>query len=184
MEISPIHETMRRLSAVLDGMKIPFPIAGALAANAHGHKRTTAVVDVLLRKADLGRFKQKWIGRGWVEKFEGFKGFRDDENNVAVHVLIAGDYPGDGLPKPVAFPNPEAVVEVGPDGIPSIRLSALIELKLASGMTAVHRMQDLADVIQLIRANQLSKEYRQQLDAYVQDKYQELWSAAQVDEDY
>jgi hypothetical protein len=42
MEASPIHETMRRLSRILDDMRIPFAIAGAMAANAHGHKRTAA----------------------------------------------------------------------------------------------------------------------------------------------
>ena len=170
MEVSPIHETMRRLNATFAEMNIPFAIAGAMAANAHGHKRTTADVDVLLRREDLERFKQQWLGRGWMETFEGSRGFRDATNNVKIDVLIVGEYPGDGLPKPVAFPDPETVT--------------LIELKLASGMSAVHRMQDLADVIQLIRVNQLPPEYAQQLDPYVQRKFQELWTAAQVEEDY
>jgi hypothetical protein len=64
MEASPIHETMRRLSRVLDEMRIPFAIAGAMAANAHGHKRTTADVDILIRREDLQRFKSEHIGRG------------------------------------------------------------------------------------------------------------------------
>ena len=184
MEISPIHETMQRLSKTFAEMKIPFAIAGAMAANAHGHKRTTADVDVLLRQEDLQRFKQQWLGRGWVEKFEGSKGFRDTTNNVTIDVLIVGDYPGDGLPKPVAFPDPESVAEKGQQAIPYVSLKALVELKLASGISAVHRLQDLADVIQLIRVNRLPLEYAQQLDPYVQSKFHELWTAAQVDEDY
>ena len=67
MEKSPIHEAMRRLSKTLHTMEIPFAIAGAMAANAHGHRRTTADVDVLLSRFDLERFKEQWIGRGWVK---------------------------------------------------------------------------------------------------------------------
>jgi len=183
MEQSPIHEAMRRLSKTFGEMKISFAIAGAMAANMHGHKRTTADVDVLLRQDDLQRFKTQWIGRGWVDKFEGSKGFRDTLNNVNIDVLLVGDFPGDGRPKPVAFPEPETISEFS-DGIPFVSLQALIELKLASGMTAEHRIKDMADVIELIRANKLALAYADQLNPYVREKYQAMWRAAQVDEDY
>ena len=51
-------------------------------------------------------------------------------------------------------------------------------------MTAAHRLQDLADVIQLIRVNALSKGYADQLHPYVREKFNELWQAAQISEDY
>lgn len=50
---SPIHKAIRRLADELQEMNIPFAIAGAMAANAPGHKRTTADVKVLLRAEDL-----------------------------------------------------------------------------------------------------------------------------------
>lgn len=181
---SPIHHAMRRLNKTLGEMNIPFAVAGAMAANAHGHQRTTADVDILIRKEDLARFKEHHLGLGWVDKFEGSKNFRDAVCNVNIDALIVGQYPGDGLPKPVAFPEPESVIEPGKDGIPYISLKTLFELKLASGMTAPHRMQDLADVIQLIRANNLSPEYADTLNPYVADKFNELWKAAQVRDDY
>jgi len=184
METSPIHETMRRLSKTLNEMQISFAIAGAMAANAHGHKRTTSDVDILIRREDLLRFKERWIGRGWVDKFEGSKNFRDAVTNVNVDTLIVGDFPGDGLPKPVAFPTPESVSERNDEGLPIISLKTLIELKLASGMTAMHRPRDFDDVIQLIRVNKLSREFEQQLNPYVVTKFEELWNAAQVNEDY
>lgn len=184
METSPIHETMRRLSKTLNEMQISFAIAGAMAANAHGHKRTTSDVDILIRREDLLRFKERWIGRGWVDKFEGSKNFRDAVTNVNVDTLIVGDFPGDGLPKPVAFPTPESVSERNDEGLSFISLKTLIELKLASGMTAVHRPRDFDDVIQLIRVNKLSREFEQQLNPYVGTKFEELWNAAQVNEDY
>ncbi|MCA9054205.1 MAG: hypothetical protein KDA75_10235 [Planctomycetaceae bacterium] len=180
---SPIHETMRRLTSTLGGMNIPFAVAGAMAANAHGHTRTTADVDILIRQEDLDRFKADCLGRGWVNKFEGSKNFRDAVTGVNVDVLIVGKFPGDGLPKPVSFPPPEEVVEVSDEGVPYISLKTLLELKLASGMTTDHRPRDFDDVIQLIRVNQLPEAYVESVDPYVADKFRELWQAAQISDD-
>jgi hypothetical protein len=184
MEKSPIHDAMRRLTKTLSEMQIPFAIAGAMAANAHGHKRTTEDVDILIRREDLQRFKAAHIGLGWIDKFEGSKSFRDTINNVNIDALIAGEFPGDGRPKPVVFPVPESAAVDLKEGIPYISLPTLLELKTACGMTAAHRLQDLADVMKLIRANQLTLEYADQLNPYVRDKYRELWQVAQIEEDY
>ena len=93
------------------------------------------------------------MGPGWVDKFRGSKSFRDAVTNVNVDTLIVGEYPGDRLPKPVSFPQPESVSQRNEEGLPFISLKTLIELKLASGMTAAHRLQDMADVMNLIRVN-------------------------------
>ena len=181
---SPIHRAAHRLARTLNEMEIPFAIAGALAVNAHGHVRTTEDVDILLRPSDLERFKAAWLGRGWVEKFSGSRGVRDAVDQVNIDVLLAGDYPGDGLPKPVAFPDPSTACMIGEDGIPILQLATLLELKMASGMTAKHRPRDFDDTIQLVRRNRLPREYAQQLNPYVQATFDELWQAAQVNEDY
>lgn len=184
MERSPVHDTMRRLARAFSDLNIGFAIAGAMAANAHGHRRTTADVDVLVRREDLKRFKDFWIGRGWADLFEGSKGFKDTLNGVKVDVLIVGDYPGDGKPKPVSFPHPEFAREVRGESLPYVNLKSLLELKIASGMTAAHRLQDLADVIQLIRVNALPQDFSGQLNPFVREKFLELWQAAQISEDY
>jgi hypothetical protein len=184
MKRSPIHEAARRIAQTLEAMGIPFAVAGALAANAHGHVRTTEDVDLLLRPDDLARFKEQWLGRGWVEKFAGSRGVRDTLHNVKIDVLLTGDYPGDGLPKPVAFPDPSKAAERDEEGMPILTLPALIELKLASGMTAPDRPRDLDDVIQLIRVNQLALEFRDRLNPYVHAKFEELWNAAQHRDEY
>ena len=74
--------------------------------------------------------------------------------------------------------------EVGADGIPYVSLNTLLELKLASGMTAAHRPQDLADVIELIRVNHLPITHATLLNPYVAEKFCELWRAAQTIDDY
>ena len=184
MDQSPVHDTMRRLAKAFNDLEIAFAIAGAMAANAHGHRRTTADVDVLLRREDLVRFKDCWMGRGWLDIFEGSKGFKDTLNGVKVDVLIVGDYPGDGKPKPISFPNPESVRELRGEGLPYLNLKSLLELKIASGMTAAHRPRDLDDAIQLIRINTLPQDYSDRLDPFVREKFSELWHAAQISEDY
>ena len=184
MGTSPIHLAMQRLTTALSELRISFAIAGAMAGNAHGHQRTTADVDILIHREDLKRFKERYLGLGWVDKFEGSKNFQDAVANVNIDALIVGEYPGDGLPKPIAFPPPEAVAEYGDDGIPYVSLKTLLELKLACGMTVSHRPRDFDDVIQLIRINKLPLEYVDQLNPYVASSFAKLWHAAQVNEDY
>jgi hypothetical protein len=64
------------------------------------------------------------------------------------------------------------------DGVRFIKLPALINLKLASGMTSPGRLRDLSDVMGLIAALDLPREFADELDPYVRDKFLELRSAA------
>jgi hypothetical protein len=175
---SDIQRAARRIASTLNEMGIPYAICGALAVTAHGHVRLTQGVDVLLTSEGLQRFKERWLGRRGVERFAGSKGMRDVENNVKIDVLLTGDCPGDGKPKPVRFPDP-AAASLDLAGTATLRLPTLIELKPASGMTAPDRPGDLDDVIQLIRANALPREFGQCLDPWVQPKFDELWGYAQ-----
>jgi len=176
-----VQRAVSRLVARLEELEIPHAIAGGLAVSAHGHVRVTVDVDVLLTAEGLERFKEASLGRGWVETFVGSKGLRDTQHNVRIDVLLTDDYPGDGKPKPVRFPDP-VTVAVRMDNMSFVSLPCLIELKLASGMSAPGRLQDLADVISLIRRNALAKDFAANLDAYVRAKYEELWEAAQQPE--
>ena len=86
------------------------------------------------------------------------------------------NFPGDGKPKQISFPNPTgSATEI--DGLRIVTVETLIELKLASGMTAPHRLRDLADVLELIKIRQLPADFAERLDPYVRDKYLELWNA-------
>jgi hypothetical protein len=177
MRRSIVHRSMEKIARLLEELNIPYAIVGAMALNEYGYERVTKDVDVLLTREGLDRFKREWLGRGYVEKFPGSRGLRDTENNVTIDVLVAGDYPGDGQPKPVRFPDPRIDAErVGK--LRLLPIERLIELKLASGMSAPHRLRDLADVLELIRASDLRLELESRLDASVRDKYRELWTAA------
>lgn len=174
-----VQRAAHDLANALDEMQIPYAIAGALAVNMHGHPRTTADVDVLLTKDDLDAFKRRWLGCGWVERFPGSKNMRDVRNGVNVDVLLAGAYPGDGRPKPVRFPNPARIRHVEVDDLRTVDLPTLINLKLASGMTAPDRPRDFDDVIQLIRVNALDPLFARRLNPWVRAKYEELHGYAQ-----
>lgn len=174
-----VQKALRKLARVLEEEGIPYAIAGAMALNAYGYERVTVDVDVLLTREGLASFKAKYLGRGYAEKFKGSRGVRDTEHAVNVDVLVAGEFPGDGKPKPVAFPDP-ATASVDKDGIALLPLEKLVELKLASGISAPHRLKDLADVLELVRAAVLPKELVSRLDPSVQAKYVELWDAAQA----
>jgi hypothetical protein len=52
-------------------------------------------------------------------------------------------------------------------------------MKLASGMSAAHRLKDLADVQELIRVLKLPREFTDRLNPYVRDKFEELWNTIQ-----
>ena len=84
-----------------------------------------------------------------------------------------GEYPGDGEPKPVSFPDPTTAFSIV-NGIRCINLASLIELKLASGMTSFERLRDLSDVQQLIQVLNLDEKFAEQLDPYVRAKFDEL----------
>ncbi len=97
---------------------------------------------------------------------------------MPIEIITSGDYPGDGLPKPVKFPDPsESFVVI--DGVKTVTLEKLIELKLASGMTAPDRLKDLADVQELIKTKSLDSSFAERLDLSVRKKFLELQKAVQ-----
>jgi hypothetical protein len=178
---SDVQRALEKVARLLDEDGIPYAIIGAMALNAYGYRRLTVDVDLLLTPQGLEAFKAKHLGLGYVQKFPGSKGLRDTENGVPIDVVLAGDYPGDGLPKPVVFPDP-ADAAIRGERIALLPLPRMIELKLASGMTAPHRLKDLADVIEIVRILKLPMGIAEDLDPYVREKYLELWRAAQAEE--
>jgi hypothetical protein len=170
-----VFKTLRKLADRLESIGVSYALAGAMALEAHGFRRLTVDVDLLVTRDGLKRIHAELDGLGYVPPFAGSKNLRDTELGVRIEFLIAGEFPGDGKPKPVAFPDPSSAgVEI--EGIRVLSLPSLVELKLASGMTGgTHRLKDFADVIALIETLGLSTDFAALLNAYVRDKYLELW---------
>ncbi|KAJ1639125.1 hypothetical protein T492DRAFT_899614 [Pavlovales sp. CCMP2436] len=126
------------LTKRLESVGAPFAVIGGVACNAYGHRRATQDVDILVNAKDIEYVHDSLVGKGWTPRYaHARRSYRDRvHGGVHVNVLCGGEYPGDGLPKPVAFPDPlTAGVELV-DGVRVLTLHKLIELKLASGTSA------------------------------------------------
>jgi hypothetical protein len=175
-----VRTTMRRLAERFAAENISYAIVGGMAVGQHGYVRMTEDVDVLVTAEGLARFQARCVGRGYVATHPGAaRSFRDAETGVRIEFLITGEYPGDGKPKAVSFPDP-ASCSVDAEGIRLIDLARLIELKLASGLSAPDRLRDLADVQELIRVEQLDEAFAEQLNPSVRITFRELVAAVRA----
>ena len=170
-----LNNALAQVASDLKEHGIDYMVIGAVALMAHGYPRFTEDIDLVMTPAGLETFHRELIGLGYVPAFPGAKKrLRSSTDGVTIEVMTTGEYPGDGKPKPVSIPEPStASVEI--DGIRIVTFEKLIELKLASGMTAPHRLKDLADVQELIKIRGLQAEFSEQLDPYVREKFLELY---------
>lgn len=172
-----LNKTLTRLSADLEEHGIDYAVIGAVALLAHGYPRFTEDIDLVMTADGLRKFHEELVGLGYVPAFPGArKRLKSTVDGVSIEVMTTGEYPGDGKPKPVSMPDPDkASTEI--DGIRFVTLEKLIELKLASGISAPDRLKDLADVQELIKIRKLDAEFALKLNPYVREKYRELEAA-------
>lgn len=180
MKSDPVHQSLRGVTRHLSKRSIEYAVAGGMALVAHGYDRTTVDVHMLVTADGLQRVHQSLEGLGYVPPFAGSKQLRDVQTGVRIEFIVTGQYPGDGKPKPVAFPDP-AKVAVEIDGIKYVNLPTLIDLKLASGMTNPGRLRDLADVQELIRVLNLPGDFAEKLNPFGRDRFLELMHAVRLD---
>lgn len=171
---SAVHKTLRGIVTRLTELKIPYVVVGGMAMFHHGYRRFTEDVDLLVTKDALREIHARLEGLGYLPPFAGSKQLRDTDTGVKVEFLVTGEYPGDGLPKPVAFPDPRECGQLI-DDLQVLTLPKLIELKLASGMSNPRRAKDLVDVQELIERLSLPETLTSDLNPYVQGKYREIW---------
>ena len=177
---SEVFHSLERIAERLTELGVPYAVVGGMAMFLHGYRRFTEDVDVLVTRDGLKVIHDQLEGRGYLPPFAGSKNLRDAENGVRIEFIVAGEFPGDGKPKPVAFPDPSATSKTVA-GIRCLDLARLIELKLASGMTNPGRLKDLGDVQEMIGKLGLSLEFADQLDPYVRDRFLQLHAAVAND---
>lgn len=177
-----INKTLTRLANDLEQHEIDYMVIGAIALLAHGYPRFTEDIDLVMTSEGLQKFHDELVGLGYSPAFSGAKKrLRSTADGVSIEVMTTGEFPGDGKPKPVSMPRPaDASIEI--NGIKFVTLEKLIELKLASGISAADRLKDLADVQELIKFRQLDADFALKLDPYVRTKYLELEEAVRKSE--
>src|ERR1044071_2602809 len=179
MKRADVHRALNKIERRLTEENIAYAVIGGMASNIHGYERVTNDVDLLTTRAGLDAIHLRLAGRGYVPSFSGArKRLRDTENGVTIEFITTGEYPGDGKPKPVKFPDPRET-SIDREGHQVIVLPKLVELKLASGLSAVDRLKDLAGVMELIKVVKLPRELGERLDLSVRGEYYRMWDAAQ-----
>jgi hypothetical protein len=173
---SAILATMRELGAKLSNRNIDYAVIG--------YPRYSEQLAILVTEEGHQRFKKELLGRGgfgnygWDSVSDYVRTVRAYPAQVVVNFRLAGEYPGDGKAKPISFPNP-AEVSIEIDGINFLTLENVVELQLASGMTAPDRLKDLADIQELIKILKPSREFAEKLHPYVREKFLELLDAVE-----
>ena len=172
-----LNQSLARLASDLRDHEIEYVVIGAVALLARGYPRFTEDIDLVMTAEGLEKFHDELVGVGYAPAFPGArKRLRSTTDNVSIEVMISGEYPGDGKPKPVSMPIPSTASEEI-DGTKFVTLEKLIELKLASGISASDRLKDLADVQELIKIKKLDEGFAEKLDPYVRPKFLELQSS-------
>jgi len=173
-----VYQTMRRVAARLEQEKIPYAIIGGMAVNAHGHERTTRDVDFLLSAEGFSALRRFAAAGEFQPDPARLRRFIDQTTGVRFDVLITGQFPGSGLPGPIAFPDPRGV-SLRMDDLSVVDLPTLVQLKLAA-----RRYQDFADVVNLVRANQLDERFQDKLHPSVRADYIECLEERRREDEY
>ncbi len=173
-----VHAALRRLVRRLDKAGLEYCIVGGLALNAHGYRRVTTDMDLLMDRPSFERFVSELASFQYSRVPGRSRRFVEKRSKVSLDILITGLFPGDGKPKPLAFPAPKDVT-VRRQGQRVLSLKALVELKLAA-----RRWQDFADVVRLIRVNKLDASFGKKLHAYVRQDYVECFEECRREDEY
>lgn len=162
---SAILDVAREVTDLLGDADLKSAVIGGVACVLHGHVRTTVDVDVYVAgpvqpAADLLQAHDFTFSS---QRREFAK------HDVPVH-LVRSDELGRA---PTQF--------VTIDGIITVALPDLINIKLASGSRNILRAQDLADVIGLIRHHRLTNEYAPRIDKPLRPEFRKLVTAIASD---
>lgn len=167
-----LWEIAKSCHEMLASAEIPHSICGGMAVCLHGYQRNTVDLDLIIRAENSESIKELFeqIGLQW---HAGAKEFRTNEG-VAVQFLIAGERAGHGQQARLPDPSDHATVEMI-EGLPVLRLSKLIEVKLACGSGNIRRThKDFADVVELIAIRNLNSSFAKYLHASLRKTFREL----------
>ena len=162
---SNIEKTLHRAVKVFALFGIPHYVCGGFAVQEHGYPRFTVDVDIIVPDVDFAR--EKLCLNGFKENPGSKMSVTDRETKVEIDLLPGGSKVDPG---PVAFPIPTVVSDqpqiIGLDGLISSKLSTYLG-------RGIERAQDYADVVKLIQANFLPRDYG--VDSKVRELYLKMW---------
>jgi hypothetical protein len=160
-----LTRTLSKAVSALTRAGIPSLVVGGYAVQEHGYARFTSDIDLVV--PNVAEARAILSIRGFRENPGSSMTLTDHITKVEVYLLPDGGSVGPG---PLPLPNPTTVSEA-----PTIAdLRTLIEIKLSSYLgSPLSRLRDLADVIELIKLNQIPRDFP--LDPAVQPQFQQTW---------
>lgn len=138
----------------------------------HGYQRNTTDIDIIIKADDRGSVSNALVAAGfrWDKERVEFR----SESGIAVQCLISGEPAGKEAEVKIPEPIGDANVEIR-EGLCVVRLSRLIEMKLASGQGNLRRThKDFADVVELIAARNLDGSFASLLHESLRKTFREL----------
>jgi hypothetical protein len=133
---------------------------------------------VLLTPYGLAEFRRLFVPKQYDAWPKRDRRFTDRTSKITVDFLVSGLFPGSGKPGPIVYPDPESVQAVI-EKVQVVNLKTLVELKLAA-----RRHQDFADVVNLIRFNDLDESFADRLHSSVRREYIECLEEKRREEEY
>lgn len=167
-----VWQTAQRCNLLFTQAKIPYGVCGGVAVCLHGYPRNTVDIDLIIRPEDTA------LVRSLLEKNDFQWNSENAEfttaEGIVVQFLVAGEKAGKGSEVKIASPEGDFNVEVI-EGLSVVRLSRLIEMKIASGMSNLRRThKDFADVVELIATRDLDGSFARYLHKSLRSTYREL----------
>ena len=164
---------------VLRDAGVAYSVCGGVAVCLHGYQRNTVDLDLIVSGDDIDRIRPLLQNAGliWHPEVREFR----TETGIAVQFLIAGESAGRGSEVRILEPIGEDNVETI-EGLQVLRLSRLIEMKLACGLTNLRRThKDFADVVELIAIRNLDGAFSRYLHQSLRKTFRELVKHARED---
>lgn len=162
---------------ILAGADIAHTVCGGVAVCLHGYQRNTVDLDLIIepeRAADVRQLLEE-AGLTWDAAAKEFR----TSGGVFVQFLMTGDRAGIDSEVRIPVPTGELNIEII-EGLPVLRLSRLIEIKIACGLGSVRRThKDFADVVELIAIRKLDGSFARHLHKSVRSTFRKLVRNAQ-----
>ena len=160
-----VAETARKAIDTLNDGGIPILVTGGLAVIAYGYDAATRDVDLIV--PDFESAHRFMLAQGYRAAIRVPIGVIDPETGVRIDILPGGKSLSPRCP--VNFPVPTEL------GYNYVTLPELISTKLGSFLEGdIDRLKDKVAVIELIKANELPRDFPG-LDPAIQGLYHEIW---------
>lgn len=167
-----LWDVATRCHQLLSEAGIAYSVCGGVAVCLHGYQRNTTDLDLIIRGDDSEVVREVLTKGGYSWDPDQCE-FRTPEG-IAIPFVIAGQKAGKATEVSISEPIGDVNVEQI-EGLSVVRLSRLIEMKIACGMNNLRRThKDFADVVELISRRSLDGSFARHLHKSLRTTFRQL----------